>query len=545
MNSKDILGFCLEKGFLIDKEALGLFSEEADADYVKILIENLKNHTKSRVITKRLFYENKEQISEFFSQVPDDKKETVQKLKIKLGLSIEIVSRDVGNSLISEENSETKTVENPTNEPQVKIISMFPPAGRKMAVDDFVTHFRNRFTEMKFFLQERMEMSNLVSINKISGNRQQNSIIGMVIDKKTTKNKNIFLEVEDLTGKIKVLINQNKKELYELANNLCLDAVVGFKGSGSREIFFANDLFLPETTLHERKSSPVEECAVFISDIHVGSKLFLEKDFLKFIDYLNGKIPNTPESEKIKYLFIVGDLVAGVGVYPNQEKDLEIKDIEGQYSRMAELLGKIRSDIKIIILPGNHDCVRLAEPQPVLDEKFTWPIYNLKNVIMTSNPSVINIGARKNFSGFDVLAYHGFSYFYYANNVPKLTVADAINAPDKIMHYLLQHRHLAPSHTSVQYSPYDKDPLVIRKAPDIFVSGHTHKGAVSYYNNILVISSTCWEDLTAFQEKVGAKPDFCKVPMVNLKTRQVKILDFEDDEHKSKIREIMMKNENS
>jgi len=230
-------------------------------------------------------------------------------------------------------------------------------------------------------------------------------------------------------------------------------------------------------------------------------------------------------------LFIVGDLIAGVGVYPNQEKDLEIKDIEGQYAKAAELFGKIRKDIKLIILPGNHDCVRLMEPQPILDEKYAWPLFDLKNAVFTSNPSMVNIGSTKDFSGFDVLTYHGFSYYYYGNTIQKLISQNAIvESPDKIMAYLLQNRHLAPTHASIQYYPAEKDPLLIRKVPDIFVSGHTHKGAASYYNNILVLSSTCWEHLTAFQEKVGNKPDFCKVPMFNLKTRNVKILDFYDKE---------------
>ena len=70
---------------------------------------------------------------------------------------------------------------------------------------------------------------------------------------------------------------------------------------------------------------------------------------------------------------------------------------------------------------------------------------------------------------------------------------------------------------------------MIRKTPDIFVSGHTHKSGISYYNNILVISVSSWESFTDYQEKMGAEPDFCKVPMFNLKTRQIKILDFEQD----------------
>lgn len=530
MDSKEILGFCLKQGLLIDKETLNLFSGATDAESAKLIIEKIKEHTNSRIITKSIFYQYRDKVDEFLSGFPDDKKESVKKLKIELGLSIEIL----------EEKREVPKIEE-TEEPFVKIVSSYPQVSKKFEVGDFVNYYRNRFSEMRGILQERPELTNLVSINKISGNKQAMSIIGMISDKKVTKNKNLILDVEDSTGKIKVIVGNNKKEVFEKAENICLDSVLGFKGSGSREVFFANEIFLPDVPLFEKKFAPVDESAVFISDIHVGSKLFLEKNFLNFIDYLNGKIPNTPESEKIKYLFIVGDLVAGVGVYPNQERDLAIKDIEGQYSRFAELIGKIRSDIKIIIIPGNHDCVRLAEPQPILDDKYAWPLYNLKNVVFASNPSTINIGARRNFSGFDVLAYHGFSYFYYASNIPKLIVQDSANSPDKIMTYLLQHRHLAPTHTSIQYVPMEKDPMVIKNIPDIFVSGHTHTGTISNYNNVLVISSSCWEDLTPIQEKFGSKPNFCKVPMFNLKTRAIKMLDFEDEEHKEKIKNILEK----
>jgi len=33
--------------------------------------------------------------------------------------------------------------------------------------------------------------------------------------------------------------------------------------------------------------------------------------------------------------------------------------------------------------------------------------------------------------------------------------------------------------------------------------------------------------MTPYQEKFGNEPDHCKVPMFNLKTREVKLLDFE------------------
>ena len=188
---------------------------------------------------------------------------------------------------------------------------------------------------------------------------------------------------------------------------------------------------------------------------------------------------------------------------------------------------EMRSSVKIIICPGNHDSVRIMEPQPVLDEKYAWPLYNLKNVILVGNPVTVNIGANALFEGFDVLMYHGYSFHYYAENIPRLMKEKAIHQPDKVSHYILKNRSLAPTHSSTLYFPSEKDPFIIEKIPDIFLTGHLHKSSISYYNNILVVSSSTWESKTAFQEKMGNEPDFCKVPMFNLKTRAVKILDFE------------------
>ena len=87
MDSREILGFCLKKGLLIDKEVLNLFSGTTDTESVKLIIEKIKTHTNQRIITKNVFYNNQNQIEEFFSSIPEEK---IKKLKVKLGLSIEI-----------------------------------------------------------------------------------------------------------------------------------------------------------------------------------------------------------------------------------------------------------------------------------------------------------------------------------------------------------------------------------------------------------------------------------------------------------------------
>lgn len=521
--NKEILEFCLKNGVLLDKEVLNLFSEISDVESLKLIIEKIKSNTTQKIITREIFNKNKEQVNQFFLDLPKENQQKLEKLKIKLGLSIEISTEKILNS-----GEKIFEIEKPINESgQVKVVLQSFPIGKKLEVKDFVSYFRNRLFNMKNVLQEQARLNNLVSINKISGSKQGISIIGIVSEKRITKNKNLIFEVEDLTGKIKVLVNESKKELYEKANEISLDSVIGFSCSGNREILFVNDLVFPDSRLAERKKSNVEEYALFIGDLHFGSKRFLRRSFLKFIDYLNGEAGEKEEVKKIKYIFVVGDIVTGVGNYPNQEKDLEINDLEEQFIKLAELLGKIRKDIKIIFCPGNHDGVRLMEPQPLLDERYAWPIYEMENVIITNNPATVNIGSGENFNGFNVLTYHGFSFPYYAGTVNSLIKARAMNSPELMMKYFLKNRHLAPTHASVQYFPYEEDSHFIKEVPDIFVAGHTHKSGVSYYNNILLVSVSSWERMTPYQEKFGNTPDHCKVPMFNLKTRAVKILDFE------------------
>ncbi|PJE81391.1 hypothetical protein COU58_02830 [Candidatus Pacearchaeota archaeon CG10_big_fil_rev_8_21_14_0_10_32_42] len=517
MENVKLQKICREKGVLLDNSLSEIFCSFENTSFVNFFFEKTKSLTGKKFFNESLIKKNRSKIKIFVNEFYQNENSNSENFLQKLGIESSKIEE-----AFSEEIQEKGG--------KVKVLFSPPTIPRKLGVGDFVTHFRNRYEEIRDILQERKELENLVSIGKLSKEKQKFSVIGMVYQKKVTKTKKIILEIEDLTGKMKVLINPEKEELLKECEDIPLDGVLGFRGVGSEEMMFVNEIIFPDSTLPERKKSMIEEYAVFVGDLHFGSKNFLEKDFLKFINYLNGGVPNTPEASKIKYLFIVGDLITGIGNYPNQEKDLKISDLEEQFEEVAKVLGKIRKDIKIIITPGNHDGVRLMEPQPLLDEKYAWPLYQLENVTLLGNPAVVNIGETSSFEGFEILMYHGFSFPYYANTIPKLIEGKTMNQPEKIMNYLLKNRHLAPSHASTQYFPLEKDGLLIRKTPDIFVSGHTHKSGVVHYKNVMVVSVSSWEGLTPYQEKFGNKPDHCKVPLVNLKTRAVKILDFETGE---------------
>lgn len=374
---------------------------------------------------------------------------------------------------------------------------------------------------MKNILQERSELQNLTSLDRINGQRQSVSVIVLISNKRVTKNKNILLEIEDLTGRGLALINQNKPELYEEAKEILLDEVVALKCTGSREMLFVNDIIYPDSMILEKKKADKETYALFTSDLHIGSERFLEENFLKFIDWLNGKINHKQEVKKIKYLFFTGDNVDGIGIFPGQENYLKIKDIKEQYKKLGELLRMIREDIRVIMCPGQHDAVRVAEPQPIIDKYFAPGLHTIKNLTLVTNPCYVSLQ-----EGFKILMYHGASFHGVISEIDSLRMNNPYDKPTQIIKQLLKRRHLAPTHSAVVYIPGEKDSLMIREIPDIITTGEVHRVDVDSYNNIITIANSCWQAQTPYEEKVGNHPDPCKVPMLNLKTREIKILDF-------------------
>ncbi len=461
----------------------------------------------------------------------DEKKKAVEVLlKKKILVSPDMLSRA--------SIEEIENLGNPASKSSnVSVLFSYVDSPKKREFQDFVDYFNSRFKSIEGILVSRPELKNTTTISRLKfmSGRESVSIIGMVRDKSITKNGNIILNVEDQTGMIKVLVTKNKQSVFAMANDTVHDEVIGIVGAHNGEIIFANSLILPDIPHSELKKSPDEGYAVFLSDIHVGSKKFLSEDFSRFIKWIDGKLGNDEQKDvaaKVKYVIVSGDVVDGVGIYPNQEEELEITDIYEQYSKCAELLKKIPPDKKIIVSPGNHDSMRISEPQPPFSGPISAPLLELPNLIAVSNPGFINIDSSKNFGGFDVLIYHGYSFDHYVANVESIRMNGGYDRADLIMKFLLQRRHLSPTHSSTLYLPISNDHLVIGKVPDFFVTGHIHRAYASHYKHVTLLSGSCWQGKTSFQERMGHVPQPSRVPIVNLKTREVKILKFgaENDE---------------
>ncbi len=518
----------IKKGFLLQEDFLEIVGEVEglEPEFLSIISKlNLKN----KILNKQIIIENLDTIALVLKNLQpdfDDKKKSKSEKFLNFLSVLRKRALQEGREKKKPVEKSEEAIRGVPEHANTRIVKDYDPPVKKIGVKDFVRHFRLRYSVLrKFLLMKNLE--NLASINKIGQRKGNYTIIAMIFSKRTTKNNNLMLDVEDLTGRIRVLVNSNR-DCFKTAKGLVEDEVVAITCSGNNEILFVNNIIKPDIFV-ERKALDEEQYAVFTSDIHAGSSKFLEKNFMKFINWINGEVGNEKQksiARKVKYLFVVGDNIDGVGVYPGQEELLEIKSIGEQYSKLASLIRKIRKDITIVMCPGQHDCVRVAEPQPKITKVYASELYEISNLLLVSNPAIINIASSRNFPGFNVLMYHGASFHNLINEIESLRLGDAADYPTKVSKEILKMRHLAPSHSSTTYIPFGEDSQLIADDVDIMVTGEMHKADVSSYNNVLLIQSSCWQSQTPFEEKVGNNTDPCKVPVLNLKTRQVNIMDF-------------------
>jgi DNA polymerase II small subunit len=526
LQKKELVKIFMQKGILISPDFVEKLKTVSD-DKINSLIQTFSNFKEGPVVISK---EIENFLSTFSDKEPDWKEferilTSIDKSDFKNQDSFDKVVTVIKNDKILQDELNKKK--------DLEIIFSYEDSLDKKEIQTFVSHFNNRYVALKKILQQRVELERASAINRIKGrfDRENIAIIGMVYSKSVTKNGNLIFTLEDPSGVINILVNKSKEELFVLSKLIVLDEVIGITGVISNGIIFAENIFFPDVPSNlDLKTSEEDINFAVLGDIHIGSKHFLYDEFNKMIKWLKGEFGNPIQREdakKIKYLFIIGDLVDGVGIYPNQQKDLEIEDIYEQYEKMASYLKKIPEHIKIIISSGNHDAVRIPEPQPKLPEDFAKALWALPNVTMVSNPSVVKIGATDNFSGFNVLLYHGFSMPYYAENVEDIRLKGGLENVENIMKFFIKKRHLAPTHASSQYVPDSReDFLVIKDVPDFFITGHIHRAIIANYKKITLINGSSWIGMTDYQEKVGLKPLPSRVPIINLKTRQGKIMRF-------------------
>lgn len=391
-------------------------------------------------------------------------------------------------------------------------------------VEGYTSLFRSRFDKSLKILSNRPDSKRIKKITVIRQFLNQSRInpksqskenleeslfiAGLIMEKKIKKNS-YNLTIDDQSGLLEAFAYD--EDLKKQISSLILDQMVMIEldNNSKRKNHVIKKIFSLDVPDRIPNRSHSEVYSVLISDLHIGSKFFMEDEFQMFLNWLNGKEENKDIVSKIKYICICGDLIDGIGIFPHQDRELLEKDSFSQMEHATNLLAKIPNHIKVFMIPGNHDLGRRALPQPAIPRKYADKIYSLGNITMLGNPCMINM------DGVKTLMFHGQSLDDTIATIPGLSYSK----PAEAMKILLKSRHLSPIYGQrTPIAPELEDMMVIEDVPDIFHSGHVHVIDVDSYKGTLVVNSGAWQTQTPFQRAMGITPTPGIAIVVNLAT---------------------------
>lgn len=465
-------------------------------------------------------------VEKIIKTIVDAKNKFKKKSPILIDDIKSVISRDLNRTdepVITKTNTES-------NGESYKII--FDPTYKINSEDkkDFFKLFDSRYKKTLKILSIRSESRQIRKIKYIKDLRNKSRfsslanenergkfvdsvfVAGLIMLKRNRKN-DVELVIDDTTGSIPVVCKT--RELINEASTLVLDQMLMLEISLSKRNsndFVIKDIIFPDIPEHVSSKSGTESYVALISDLHVGSKYFMEKEFNDLLGWLS---LDDDFVRKIKFICIAGDIVDGIGVYPNQDRELIDININSQMSYAAALLQKIPKRMHVFLIPGNHDPGRRALPQSALTNLRDFQ--QLENFSIMGNPSLVELNKVK------LLMFHGQSLDDVIATVPGLSYSKPVEA----MKILLRSRHLSPIYGNrTPIAPESEDMLVIDDVPDVFHAGHVHTTQVGRYKGTLIVNSGAWQKQTKFQQTMGITPTPGICILVNLATLQSLKKDF-------------------
>jgi DNA polymerase II small subunit len=498
-NLRTAIGVILEAGFQIESDAFKTLVELGREETLKPLVDEVLKMA-GTVDPRPLFIS------------ADLVLKAAEQLDLPASKPVEVGTSLGASRRFSEEyESRLEVVSDPTGK-----------LGTPGVFDDFLHYFRNRFEKMSALFRQRIDTRNGGSIADAlgSGANGRGRFVCMIVDKRERGNR-IFLTIDDYDDEATVLVTEANPTLWQTARKLSLDQVVFMETrKSSGKLLVAENIVLPEIPDHRPGRAREEIYAVLISDVHVGSKVFLEDMFNRVIGWLQGEVGSPDQREiadRVKYVVIGGDLVDGIGVYPRQEVDLRVPDIYEQYRLAGKFVGDIPEHMEVVLIPGNHDAVRQALPQPSIPRDFAGPVYEARKVVSLGDPSEVRM------DGVNFLLFHGTSLMDIISGVPGFDY----RRPVEVMEYQLRARHLAPEYgKNTPIGPEVEDWLVVDHVPDVFISGHVHVPGSGLYRGTTIVNCGAWQGQTDYQKRMGLVPQPGLLPVVNLQSLQVRMIDF-------------------
>lgn len=216
---------------------------------------------------------------QFFEKNPDQMVNFLEKIKT---LNVPMITFDFVEKLLK-----------PTG---LKILRDFSQQKKVHTVEDYTNFFSKRYDQIKKFLVKKPDLTDLVSINRITDRIKKFSLIVLV---KETSSEGYLAVVEDGTGELKISFDK-KVEDFSL---IVPDEVIGLVCKKQGFEVYADKIVWPDIPLKKQvaKSSDDIFC-LFISDFHMDSKEFKKQSYENFLNWLE------KAEYKDLFIFILGDV---------------------------------------------------------------------------------------------------------------------------------------------------------------------------------------------------------------------------------------------
>lgn len=243
---------------------------------------------------------------------------------------------------------------------------------KSFTVQDMVDKLNARYDFIQNLLMRKIELSNIVSINKCTNGKL--TVIGIVKSKEKS-DSNIIIELEDKTGTIKTVVST------DIGKKVDLDDVIAVHGNYNNKLLFGEKIFYPDIPLRRVSYSGSDTKIAFVINHDFSKKLDLDADYIFIGNCDNQEVAKEHYSRS--RIFFIDDSISNPAL-------VEVDGIVILILFNSDPLDSVK---KRFISINNNDFLIDSVPDIILTNKDVNT--NYKGISIVGNKSVINLKTRE------------------------------------------------------------------------------------------------------------------------------------------------------
>src|SRR3970040_2133702 len=154
-------------------------------------------------------------------------------------------------------------------------------------IEGFGALFVDRYSKLLKIILQRSQAKKLATIETVKAGKPKDEVFvaGLIMDRKIDRGVT-RLTFDDPTGSLETLVFN--KDLQTTPNSLFIAQFVMQRlRTGKHGGCITTEIVVPDIPDHVTNRSKTETYAVLISDLHVGSKYFMETEFESFVLWIS------------------------------------------------------------------------------------------------------------------------------------------------------------------------------------------------------------------------------------------------------------------